>query len=161
MRCPICGSKMVQGQLCKYCGVTADQVENASNKKVTEYRKNDMSDLIYFTTNIPSDVSRIKLLLYTVFLGVFGVNHYYVKRNIRGLYSTLSTFLSIVFLILDLSIKTLSGVIVFKIMYEIVWTSMAVNILLWVCDIINLLLKNFKVPVVLAEKGEKKWQKLS
>ena len=36
MRCPICGSKMVQGQLCKYCGVTADQVENASNKKVTE-----------------------------------------------------------------------------------------------------------------------------
>ena len=80
MRCPICGSKMVQGQLCKYCGVTADQVENASNKKVTEYRKNDMSDLIYFTTNIPSDVSRIKLLLYTIFLGIIGVNHYYVTN---------------------------------------------------------------------------------
>ena len=37
MRCPICGSKMVQKQLCKYCKITDDQVKNASNKKVKEY----------------------------------------------------------------------------------------------------------------------------
>ena len=68
MRCPICGSKMVQGLVCQYCNITNDQVINSSNKKVSEYRKKDMSDLIYFTEVIPSDVSRIKLILFTILL---------------------------------------------------------------------------------------------
>ncbi len=156
MRCPICGSKMVQGELCKYCNITSDQVNNASNKKVSEYRRNDMTDLIYFTTEIPNDVSRIKLLLFTIFLGLFGVNHYYVKRNIRGLYSTLSTALCIIFLVLNLAVPTLSSVLVFRLMYEIIFFAMAINVLLWVCDIINLIFKHFKIPVVLADKGDKK-----
>lgn len=156
MRCPICGSKMVQGELCKYCNITSGQVNNASNKKVSEYRRNDMSDLIYFTTEIPNDVSRIKLLLFTIFLGLFGVNHYYVKRNIRGLYSTLSTALCIIFLVLNLAVTTLSSVLVFRLMYEIIFFAMAINVLLWVCDIINLIFKHFKIPVVLADKGDKK-----
>lgn len=156
MRCPICGSKMIDGKLCKYCNVTDTQVENSSNKKVKEYRKNDMSDLIYFTTYIPSDVSRIKLLLFTIFFGFIGVNHYYVKRNIRATYSLLSTILSIVFLTLRLTIPTLYGVTVFKLIYELSFLAMAINVILWGCDIINLLFKNFKIPVVLGEKESKK-----
>lgn len=156
MRCPICGAKMVQGQLCQYCGITAEQVDNASNKRVVEYRRKDMSDLIYFTTNVPNDVNRIKLLLFTIFFGLIGVNHYYVKRNIRGTYSVLSTFLSITFLILRLSVPTVMNVTVFKLMYEIVFLCMSINVILWVCDIINVIFKNFKIPVVLADKEVKK-----
>ena len=32
MRCPICGAKLVDNKLCKYCKVTNTQIENASNK---------------------------------------------------------------------------------------------------------------------------------
>lgn len=159
MRCPICGAKMVQGQLCKYCGVTDEQVNNASNKKVSQYRKNDMSDLVYFTTDVPSDVNKIALLMYTIFLGFIGVNHYYVKRNIRGTFSLISTVIAIILLILKLSIPTLNSVLVFRIFYEITFTCFAINILLWICDILNVIFRRFKVPVVLAEKGDKKWQK--
>ena len=95
-----------------------------------------------------------KMFLYLI-IAVMTLICWFIKIPMM-LGNILLYFLSIVFLILDLSIKTLSGVIVFRIIYEIIWTSMAINILLWVCDIINLLVKNFKVPVVLAEKGEKK-----
>lgn len=152
MRCPICGAKMVQGELCKYCGVTSNQVKMASNKKVSEYRKNDMSDLIYFTTNIPSDVNRLKLLLFTIFLGVLGVNHFYVKRNIRGIYSVVSDFFGIFMLILKIAIGTIASSLFFQLIYEIFFTMLAINVLLWIFDIMNVIFKNFKVPVVLADK---------
>ncbi len=152
MRCPICNSKMVEGAICKYCGVTSDQVKNASNKKVAEYRKKDMSDLIYFTTNIPSDVNRIALLMYTIFFGVIGVNHYYVKRYIRGTFSLLSTILSVTFLILRLAVPTVGSVTIFRLMYEIAFTAMAINVILWIFDFVNLIFHKFKVPVVLADK---------
>jgi len=156
MRCPICGSKMVQGQLCQYCKITDDQVTNASNKKVTEYRKKDMSDLIYFTDMVPKDVNRLKLILFTIFFGIFGVNHYYVKRILRGTFSLISFILSLVFIILTLAIPTLNSVVIFRLMYEIVFYSMTFNVVMWIFDIINVLIKKFKIPVVLAEKGENK-----
>ncbi len=155
MRCPICGSKMVQGQLCKYCNVTADQVNNASNKLVKSYRKNDMSDLIYFTNVVPNDVNKIKLLLFTIFFGIIGVNHYYVNRNIRGTYSLLSTVLSITFLTLKLTIKNIYNITAFKLVYEIIFLCMAINVILWFCDILNVIFHKFKVPVVLADKEGK------
>ena len=36
MRCPICGAKMVNKQLCQYCNITDEQIYNASNKKVNK-----------------------------------------------------------------------------------------------------------------------------
>jgi len=156
MRCPICGSKMVQNQLCKYCNITDDQVINASNKKVSEYRKKDMKDLIHFTNVVPKDVSRLTLLLFTIFLGIVGVNHYYVKRHIRGLFSSISTGLSITLFIVSLLNTWLNAIIVFKIIFELAFYSMAINVILWVCDIINVAIKTFKIPVVLAEKGASK-----
>lgn len=156
MRCPVCGAKMVQNELCKYCGVTSDQIRNASNKKVVEYRKKDMADLICFTTNVPDDVNKIRLLLYTIFLGLIGVNHFYVKRNVRGWFSVISVFVSIVFVALALAVSTVNSVLVFRLLYEISIASLAINIILWIFDIFNVIFKKFKVPVVLAEKGADK-----
>ena len=102
MRCPICGAKLYQKQICPYCKVTDEQILGASNKKVKEYRKNGDKDLICFTTVVPQDVNRLKLILFTIFLGWLGVNHYYVLRNIRGSFSLISFASSIsLFVILD------------------------------------------------------------
>ena len=79
MRCPICGAKLYAKQICPYCKITDEQILNASNKKVKEYRKTGNTDMIHYTTVIPKDLSRLKIILYTIFLGLVGVNHYYVK----------------------------------------------------------------------------------
>ena len=156
MRCPICGSKMIQNKICKYCNITDEQILNASNKQVKQYRKLDMSDLICFSTVVPTDVSRIKLLLLTIFFGFLGINHFYVNRNIRAFFSLFSFVLAIIFFSLQLSIKTLKTVIIFRLLYEIVFVAMDINVILWICDIVNVIFYRFKIPVVLADKGENK-----
>lgn len=152
MRCPICGSKMVQNQLCRYCNITDEQVLNASNKKVSEYRKKDMKDLICFTNIVPKDVSRFTLLMYTIFLGLIGVNHYYVKRIVRGTFGAVSTGLCLLIFTLGLTCAFLWSSVVFKILYELIFYVFIVNVIMWISDIVNVIIKTFKIPVVLAEK---------
>ena len=152
MRCPICGSKMVQNQLCKYCKITDEQVINASNKKVKEYRKNEMHDMIHFSTVVPKDVSRLTLIMYTIFLGLVGVNHYYVKRPVRGTYAVVSTALSVVMFIVSMINPVARKAVIFELLFEIAFYAFVINIIMWIGDIINVFIKKFKIPVVLADK---------
>ncbi len=157
MRCPICGAKLYQKQVCPYCKITDDQILGASNKKVKEYRKNGDKDLICFTTVVPPDVSRLKLILFTIFLGWLGVNHYYVLRYIRGTFSLLSFVLSVVLFSIALANKvSASFAQIFMIVYDIAFFMMAINLVMWVTDIIAVIFKGFKIPVILAEKEKKK-----
>lgn len=154
MRCPICGAKLVAKQICPYCKITDDQITSASNKKVKKYRKTGNKDLICYTNVIPNDLSRLKIILYTIFLGWFGINHLYVSRPIRGIYSIISTIGSFLMIILALLIQSYSkaGLIIYQIFYNIFFYMMAINVILWACDIIAVIFKSFKVPVVLAKK---------
>lgn len=158
MRCPVCGAKLVAKQICPYCKITDEQILGASNKKVKEYRKTGNKDLICKTTVVPSDVSRLKLILYTIFLGWCGVNHYYVSRNVRGTYAVISSAGSIGILLLSFVLGEMSkvGTTIYGLFYNIFFYMMAINVVLWILDIFAVLLKTFKIPVVLAKKGEKK-----
>ena len=158
MRCPVCGAKLYQKQICPYCKITDEQILGASNRRVKECRKNGDKDLICFTTVVPSDISRLKLVLYTIFLGWLGVNHYYVLRNVRGTFSLLSFSLSVLFFALALTTKLATSVVgtFFTIVYDIAFFMMAFNLVLWVTDIIAVVFKGFKIPVVLKEKESKK-----
>ena len=157
MKCPICGAKMVSKQLCPYCKITDEQVLGASNKKVREYRKTGNTDMIHFTSVIPSDLKRWKIVLFTVLLGWLGVNHFYVNRPVRGAFSLISSVGSTSILILGLVLKITSkaGKIIFNLTYEILFYMMAINVVLWILNIISVIFKSFKVPVVLPKKGEK------
>lgn len=158
MRCPICGAKLYQKIICPYCNVTADDVRAASNKKVKEYRKSGRKDLIHFTNVLPQDVSRVKLWLFTIFLGWCGVNHFIVGRYIRGTFSASAVGCSITMFILNFIFHPITtfGIVLLKVIYELSFYSMAINIILWASDIIGLLTKSFKVPVVLPEKEKKR-----
>lgn len=156
MRCPICGAKLVGKQLCPYCKITDEQILNASNRKVKEYRKTGNKDMIHFTNVVPNDVSKLKIILYTIFFGFLGVNHYYVLRNIRGTYSLVSTVgcLFIFFLGIAVEISTsIQGV--YNIFYNIFFYMMAINVFMWLGDIFACIFKSFKIPVVLAQKENK------
>lgn len=158
MRCPICGAKLYAKQICPYCKITDEQILNASNKKVKEYRKTGNTDMIHYTTVIPKDLSRLKIILYTIFLGLVGVNHYYVKRPIRGLFSSITAGGVLLVSILPFMIDIASGtmMIVYGLMYEIFFAGFTFSFLMWFFDVLAVFFKTFKVPVVLGEKGQNK-----
>lgn len=154
LRCPICGAKMVQKQICPYCKVTDTEVLEASNKKVKEARKAGNKDLIHTTTTIPKDVSRLKLILFTIFLGFVGVNHYYINRPVRATFSVISTAGSIAIFIMYLTIdfSTKFGEGLFALVYQILFYCMALNVVFWILDIFNVIFKSMKIPVVMPDK---------
>jgi hypothetical protein len=45
--------------------------------------------------------------------------------------------------------------IIFTILYYVLFTMMAINVVMWIFDIFNVLFGTFKIPVVLASKEEK------
>ncbi len=156
MRCPICGAKLINKQLCPYCKIVDKQIFGASNKAVKKYRKEGNGDLVCYSNVIPSDVSKVALWLFTIFLGWCGVNHFIINRPTRAWYSVISTVFSIVFIFLNVFFEpvTLTGEWLIYILYNVFGIAMAINIVMWVSDIIALLFKSFKVPVVLADKGD-------
>lgn len=86
MICPKCGNKIKKEQLeCRYCGTRVQNIVSASNveaKKIIKGR-GDLSKIVYSTT-LPSDIKKSKLLLYAIFLGWLGMHCFYVGRQKRG-----------------------------------------------------------------------------
>lgn len=154
MRCPVCGAKLYNNQICKYCKVTNEDVLSASNKKVKEYKENGNEDLIVYTNQIPKDINKLSLILFTIFLGFLGINHLLINRTKRGLYSLITSINTIIFFVLELTLDiTVPWIaIAFELIYELVFFAMAINVIMWVFDIIGLIFKTFKVPVILPEE---------
>ena len=87
---------------------------------------------------------------------MFGVNHYYVKRNKRATFSLVTTILCLAIYIFTLVIIGARNSLVFNIIFELIFYAMAFNVIMWFFDMFSLVTKSFKVPVVLAEKEQKK-----
>ena len=153
MTCPLCGCKMPNKTMCIYCKITGDQVENASNKKAKEKIKNHDRKEVYYSTTMPKDVNRTKLLLLTLLLGYLGVGSYYVGRYGKGLYSTLSWVIYLPFAITNAVLNGQSKA--FKLLSEIFAVFVMIAIVLWVADTIAVIAKIYKMPVVLGEKKKK------
>lgn len=151
MRCPICGSSMKHG-FCEYCKITSEQVENASNKAVSKARKEGRKHEIYYSSTMPKDVNAMLLKLFTIFFGWCGVGSFYVKRNIRGIFSVSIIAIALLFYVIGEFAGNLG--VVFQAFYEIAFYACAVNMVMWVWDIFELFIKAYKVPVVLGEKKQ-------
>ncbi len=149
MKCPVCGAKMIDGKICKYCNVTNEQVLMASNKEAKKAFKEKRNSDVCYTTDIPNDVNKRKLVLFTVFLGVFGVNSFYVGRLYKGLYAAISAGLAFLFALLNYFI--IEPNVILEWGYSISVWLLVFNVLVWFADIVALLFKKYKVPVVLPE----------
>ena len=91
------------------------------------------------------------LIFYTILLGLFGVNSFYVKRNARGIFCVVAMVSSIIFAILKASLTITVGWIAFtfQIFFELSFYLVVVNLLLWASDILAVIFGTYKVPVVL------------
>ena len=157
MHCPICGAKLYQKEICKYCKITKDVIVEASNKKVKEYRKADRIDEIHTSNVLPKDVNKPLLIFYTLLLGFFGVHSFYVLRNGRGLFSIISFVVSVIFSIFKstITISIYWMAVTFELLFELSFLLVVINILLWATDAIAVLIGTYKVPVVLPIKEKK------
>lgn len=155
LSCPICGAKLTNNQVCKYCNVTDTQILNASNKKVKEYKKTGKKDLIYFSNSKPKDVEKWKIILFTVLFGWLGINYFYINRPYRGTFSLVSSLGSFLMVIIGVAFNLLESTNnLFVVLYQILFYMMAINVLLWIVDIFSVLMGKLKYPVVLPKQGE-------
>ncbi len=162
MRCPNCGARIKRGSSgCTKCNTNLKQISNASNKKVSQVRKEYQPELVVYSTVFPEDLSWKNTLLWCIFFGWMGAHCYYVKRYIKGIIMSVmfSFFLfcgMIMFMVWQVGsagfLNPIADILVKSDLYSIPSVIGIIAVIMWIFDIIKLATRNFKVPVVLSEK---------
>lgn len=157
MECPVCGAKMVDGKICKYCGVTSVQVNTASNQKAKEAIKQGNKQDVCYSKTMPSDVNKTKLVLLTVLLGYAGAGNFYVGKWVKAWVNLISFVLGVIISIfIYIGDKLSWGVEAWlQLALDFVCVFAAISLMMWVFDIAALIFKRYKVPVVLGEDDVK------
>lgn len=144
--CPRCGIKCLTGtESCPECGLVFSRLEIATNKDAKKKIRRHDKDFIIKTSSIPSDISYIKLLLLTIFVGIFGGHCFYVGRYLRGIILLINALLLMCYVIFNkylveidegrliAALSTIGGII----------------LLFWAYDLIAVIFKKFKIPVAI------------
>ena len=147
MLCPKCYGKIDKNtNSCKQCGFKMQVMDGASNKEAKKIKRTIYKDDIMYTTDVPFDVSKKKLLLFAIFLGMFGVHDFYVGKLWQGLYKCLSISITLTTSIIIWATGTISQNI-FQIIFEFSTVFQGINVILWVNDILRISIKKYKIPV--------------
>lgn len=149
MRCPVCGYKIKNGNICPYCKIDDDQIKNASNKQAIQHIKEHKKDVV-LSDVLPSDINYTRLLLMTILLGVWGGHNFYVGRYKRGLFFVFAFFIA--FIAYTVYTTWYEGNKVIEAIMQVFIIFEAVAMCLWLSDVFRVIAKKFPVPVVLAEK---------
>lgn len=150
--CPRCHMQYAEGlEVCSDCGLIFARLEIATNTDAKKKIKRFDFDYIIKTNQLPSDVSYIKLLLYSIFLGVFGGHCFYVGRYFRGSL-LLANFLFLLCLTIfnDAIAQVGDGALL-----GILSTLCGFILLVWLWDIIMIATKRFKVPIAIDLESER------
>ena len=158
--CPRCGLRCYEGiETCPDCGLVFSRLEIATNKDAKQKMRRHDHDFIIMTSKLPSDVSRTKLILYTIFFGVFGGHCFYVGRYWRGA-TFLTTFIAMFLMVVFNSSLAAIGN---GALLGVLSTILGFIMLMWPWDIFMVVLKKFKVPIAidLESNGQNKPAKKS
>ena len=147
MQCPKCYGKIDPNtKRCRSCGFNINSLDGATNKAAKKAKKTIYKDDILYTTKIPPDVSKKKLLLFSIFLGIFGVHDFYVGKFWQGLYLALSTGIATVLALVLIITNTIAQNLLQNIYaFVSVFEGLAVIITIW--DIFKIAFERFKIPV--------------
>ncbi len=141
-KCPRCGEKNAKiATRCTYCGLIFERLKWATNSAAKKMLSLKKKDKVVYVTDMPSDLKRYKLLLFCIFLGLFGAHCFYVGRYKKGI--TMLVF-GLVFIVG--AILAINGVMPVSIS-TFVYIIIGAHGLMWLFDIFNICVKKFKVPV--------------
>ena len=146
IKCPRCGLKNPEGSFsCADCDLHFDRLALATNHDAKRKKLRGDREFIIKVTDLPSDVSYIKLVLYVILLGVFGGHCYYVGRYLRGAMFTTNMLAMILFVVFNPQLLTVWG----GHFFEIVMPFCGLILLVWIFDVFKVITKKFKVPVAI------------
>lgn len=131
-------------EVCPDCGLVFARLDIATNKDAKRKKKRGDRSFILKTTKIPSDVSYAKLLLLTIFTGLFGGHCFYVGRYLRG-----SVLLANFLVVLCVAIFNAQLIAYSEVLVSTICTICGFVMLLWFWDIFMVALKKFKIPVAI------------
>ena len=151
--CPRCGIKSLSvSESCPECGLVFSRLDIATNKDAKRKIKRRDKDFIIYTNKLPSDVSKIKLTLLTIFTGIFGGHCFYVGRYWRGSILLVNTLILIMYVIFNAQLAGIDG----GRLIAALTTIGGLVMLLWPVDIVWVLTNKFKVPVAIDLESESK-----
>ncbi len=164
MRCPKCGARIPhESPICFHCGTRLKQIREASFLAVREAKRTYQPEKIVYSTVFPKDLSYVKTLFMCIFLGMFGGHYFYTQRYPMAIFYLIGSVYFLICSILPgaicgfdtdftVAIPTvysnpfLETIFIISCMYGIIIVA------LWLRDILSIIFKRFKVPVVLKEK---------
>ena len=137
--CPRCDNKCIQtAEKCDECGLIFSRLDFATNKAAKELMKKGERDYIIYTNQLPKDLSYTKLLLYTLLLGLIGVQYYYTGKYIKGILMSAMMAYAIVCLIFN----------AYLVEYlSFLYLPIGIGVLAWIVSCVYVICKKFKVPV--------------
>lgn len=141
-KCPRCGNKCLNAQeRCDECDLLFSRLQYASNKEAKRKIRQFDTDYVIYTTQYPSDMSWIKLLLLAFFTGLVGGQYYYVGKYWKGGLMT-SGFVYLVFMTI------FNAEIVNAVTTTLAYLPIGVYGMAWLVSLIYIGFKKFKVPVI-------------
>lgn len=146
IKCPRCGLKNPEGSFaCADCELRFERLALATNGDAKRKKLRGDREFIINVTDLPSDVSFIKLILYSILLGIFGGHCYYVGRYLRGAMFTTNMLAMILFVVFNGKlINVWDGHF-----FEIVMPFCGLILIFWIFDIIKVCTHKFKIPVAI------------
>lgn len=144
-RCPRCNNKCEKSLIiCPSCSLNFNKLDIATNKEAKKaLNEKDYSRVVY-REGCPSDVSRVKLILLTIFLGFVGAHFYYVGRYKKGILYTCSFIIGVVYSLINSNLNPSGDAWEVFTLLAFVW---AIVTFMWINDIIKVCLNKFKIPV--------------
>lgn len=164
MRCPKCGARIPhESPICFNCGTRLTQIREASFLAVREAKRTYQPEKIVYSTIFPKDLSYPKTLLMCIFLGLFGGHYFYIQRYPMALFYLIFSVYFLACAIIPgaiygfqedftVAIQSVYNTPVLEAIFVMSCVCGILVVALWLRDIIAILCKRFKVPVVLKEK---------
>ncbi len=153
-KCPRCNNKTPKHMpRCGVCSLSFEKFNSATNAEAKSAFRMGESERVLYTTQVPSDVNKMQILINCIFGGWFGLHHFKVGRRGFGLYYLISLLLGVVYMTLIMTVSNLTGY-VFDIAFVcgIAWI---ISIILWWADIIKILCNGYKYPISLPYSNQK------
>lgn len=150
MVCPKCyGSIDKRTKRCKSCGFNMNSFNGALHSEVKRAKKEGFGADVLYTKVLPVDISKKKLLLLCIFLGLCGGHSYYTGKWVKAIYSTIAFAFSIIFAVLAVffleTYKSLGDVGVWC--SSVSYLLMGINIGMFIIDLIAIITNKYKVSV--------------
>lgn len=148
-KCPRCNFKTAKSaNVCPSCQLNYTKFDKATNAEAKRALSAGENNRVIYRKGCPSDVSKVKLLLLTIFLGFMGAHLYRVGRWKKAIFYSSFFLIGLTYAILSTVLTITTYSLVWEIFYilYLVWGAV---ILMWLIDIAHVIFNKFKIPVSL------------